>query len=178
MDEIKTWHLQVGNSRVDVRLSSYAHAGKPQRTSVSFELPEGNQVLTVAQIADLLGQILNEMPGLGYAPEKLNNVAFGSWESDVEFGVTTAVVKSGQWRGCIRLKYCWSVQQVINDYLRSSEVLRPLQSMLEAHHIKEGIAYIDEPSCGLVPKTKPHTVDVGTQSLSCGGIIHISFQAP
>jgi hypothetical protein len=177
LDEIKTWHVHADTSKVDIRLSSYAHAGKPQSTSISFELSEGSPVLTVGQIADLLGQILDEMPALGYAPEKLENVAFGSWQSDIEFGVNTAVVKSDQWRGCIHRKYCWPVQPVINDYLRSSEVLRPLQSILKAHHLEQGMIYIDEPTCGIVPESAPHSVQVGAQSLSCGGIIHISFQA-
>jgi len=176
MDEIKTWHLQVGNSRVEVKLSSFVHVDRPQNTVVSFLLEDGDPVLTVAQIAELLGRVLNEMPDLGYAPEKLGRIAFPSWASDVESGINLAVVRSGQWKSCIGLKTCYSIHRVISDHLSSSEALRPLEPILEAHHLEQNRVSIDDPGCGLVPSSTPRAVEVGTRSLSCGGLILVDLQ--
>jgi hypothetical protein len=177
MDEIRTWHVRVGASTAEVKLSSFAHSGRPEDTIVSFVLADGSPVLTVGQIADLLQQTFEEMPGLGYCPDKLRRIAFPLSSTELESGVNRAVVSSGHWKKkCVGRQTCYSIEHVVSDYLRSSEALRPVEPVLKKHHLERTNVFTDDPACGFVPRSTPGALHVGRHSLSCGGQILIDLQ--
>ena len=176
MDEVKTWRLEAGASKVDVKLSTFAHSGSPQDTLLSFDLADKSSILTVTEIADLVDRVFTEMPGLGYAPEKLRRIAFNSDNSDVESGLNLAVAKSGLWRDhCLRVYACRKIDHVVSEYLIFSGALQPLERVLKTRHLMRTDVLIEEPGCALVPKSTPRTAEVGAQSLSCGGLILIDL---
>lgn len=175
--ETRVWHLQTGPDKVDAKLTTHALTGQPQNTVISFQIADGNSVLKMAEIAGLLDRVLNEMPGLGYATEKLQRIAFKSDNSDVQSGFNVTVAKSGLWKDhCLHVYACRQIGRVVSDYLISSGALEPLEPVLKIHHLKRTDVWIEEPGCSLVPKSTPRTAVVGIKSLSCEGLVLIDLQ--
>jgi len=176
IDEIKTWHLPVGMNEVEVRLSSYGHAGQPQNTVVSLRPEQWMPITTVATTFELLELVFSEMPALGYDPAKLLLISFPSEGSEFESGANLVVAGSGEWKHCIGLKYCHSIERFINEYLNTSGGFEKLDLVLKAHHLARGRVFIDDVTCALRPKNAARAADVGDGALSCAGIIFVNVQ--
>jgi hypothetical protein len=136
IDEIKQWHFDIQHGRVNVKLSSYAHGGRPQNTVLSLSLVGTDSAATISEEADLLRKVFGEMPSLGYAPRNLQMISAPLDESELRAGINLAVAKSEKWQTCIGRKYCYEAQKVANESLKSSNAYWQLDSVLGSYGLK------------------------------------------
>ena len=103
MDEIKRWRLAVNGNWVDLKLSSYEHAGRPLDTTLFLAAEDGTSATKARDQAEVIARVLKEMPTLGYEPAHLETIVFPLEGSDVEREANLAVSKSGKWKDCLRI---------------------------------------------------------------------------
>jgi len=177
IDEIKQWNFPVQRGRVEIDLSSYAHAGRPRNTALSLRLVGAESAVTTREEADLLGRVLQEMPSLGYDPRDLEMITTSSDESELREGINLAVTKSGKWRSCIGRKYCYEAQKVADQFLKSVNAYKEFDDTLEQYHLKRTRVTTDDVAC-TVPRaaSAPRNDTREEIKVSCGGMIDIAIE--
>jgi hypothetical protein len=175
LDEIKTWHLPVQGGWMNLKLSSYEDAGRPQDTVLSLEYEDAPFSIKAQEQAELLSRVLREMPALGYKADHLSMISFSSDGTDIEGDANLLVAKSGKWKGCLRRKYCYEAQRIINQFLTTSDAFKEFDTTLSAYGLRRRSVFIDEVVCAPESNAGPRNAPVGSSALSCGGWIFIDL---
>jgi len=146
LDEAKRWHFNIQNHEIDVSLF------KPDKvnhnTTLSLKVHDRFKP-TASEEANLLRQVLREMPSLGYDPKNLGRI--NTWLQQSEFleGVEDAVSKSGIWKSCTGHMYCYQAQGVADQFLSSVDAFKEFDAVLHEYGLRGNTIHVDGMGVGM-----------------------------
>lgn len=163
LGEVKEWHLKSSHGEITFRLSARPNS-IDGRTALSLE-PDDDAVPSTREEADLLAQVLGEMPSLGYDPRKLEMIS--TWLQNTEYrnGIQNAVAKSGTWKSCTGQKYCYQAETVADHHLESVDAFKAFDSALHSYGLVRKSVRIDDMGVGR-----------GSDGVSCSGLVVIALE--
>ena len=164
LGEIKQWHMKARDGEVSLKLTS-----RPNQSVGYTVLSLGSDdaiVPTNDEQAHFLGQVLDEMPSLGYDPRKVEMISVWLKNTAYREGVQHSLEKSGKWKMCVGRKYCHEAEAVANQYLQSVDAFKSLDGVLGAHGLTRRTVQIDDMG-----------VSRSSGNVSCSGLIIIALRA-
>jgi hypothetical protein len=175
LDEISHWNFELDGRSIDVKLSSYAHAHRPNATVISYTFAHDSSPISTHEEAQVLGKVFQEMKSSGYDPGGLEMISFPIEGTTLKEDIDRAVSNSPTWRSCIGRKYCPEAKKIADDFLTSTNNLRELDERLHASGLQIVRAATDDVACKVTGNRMVQSNDsprhAGTAS--CAGIVYI-----
>jgi len=177
LDEIKQWRFDVQHGAINFKLSSYTHGERPRNMVLSMDLAVDSTAIT-SEEADLLRRVLQEIPSLGYEPRRLKMITASSDESELRGGINLAITRSGKWRSCVGLKYCYEAQKVADQFLKSVDAYKEFDDVLQRYGLKRKRVSMDDMACATVSELGSASRSDGGEpnTISCSGLILIELE--
>lgn len=175
LDEIGHWNFELDGRAIEVKLSSYAHAHRPNATVISYTFAHDSSPISTHEQADVLGKVLEKMKSSGYAPGGVETISFPLEGTTLKESIDRAVSNSPTWRSCIGRKYCPEAKKIADDFLASTNDLRELDERLHASGLQIVRAATNDVACKVIGNRMVQSNDspMHAGTASCAGIVYI-----
>jgi hypothetical protein len=142
-EALKTWRFQGKAGAVEMKLTRVVEKAGAKTTTLNIYSPDSSP-RSVAEEAEFLATVLEDLPKVGVSAESLAWISFRFNESEAVRRVANYAASSGQWRAALKTKKASTVYPLVTLFLNSSGAYKEWDRVFEQHGLALKVVGVEE----------------------------------